>query len=171
MIPFSYSIFDFFAQKVKHTEIYRKAESRAVTRVRMIRFVESFKQMFKVGRINFRGIADNKLIAILFRYFEIGRRIARRRKDLGLKQTEVCERAGINDKYLSCIERAASIPSLDVVMRLSFALDCTPDEFLVGSVKYDDEQWRDVAGLLRNMNIKKLDLAKSFLLWLNDQEI
>ena len=91
-------------------------------------------------------------------YFEIGRRIARRRKDLGLKQTEVCE-------------RAASIPSLDVVMRLSFALDCTPDEFLVGSVKYDDEQWRDVAGLLRNMNIKKLDLAKSFLLWLNDQEI
>ena len=54
-------------------------------------------------------------------YFEIGKRLARRRKDLGLKQTEVCERAGINDKYLSCIERAASIPSLDVVMRLSFA--------------------------------------------------
>jgi transcriptional regulator with XRE-family HTH domain len=41
-------------------------------------------------------------------YFEIGKRIARRRKDLGLKQTEVCERAGINDKYLSCIERATS---------------------------------------------------------------
>lgn len=36
----------------------------------MIRFVESFKQMFKVGRIDFRGIADNKLIAILFRIFE-----------------------------------------------------------------------------------------------------
>lgn len=58
---------DFFAQKVKHLGNYRKAESGAVTRVRMIRFVESFKQMFKVGRINFRGIADNKLIAILFR--------------------------------------------------------------------------------------------------------
>ena len=103
-------------------------------------------------------------------YFEIGKRLARRRKDLGLKQTEVCERAGINDKYLSCIERAASIPSLDVVMRLSFALDCTP-EFLVGSVKYDDAQWRDVAELLRNMNTKKLDLAKNFLLWLNKQEL
>ncbi len=46
-------------------------------------------------------------------------------------------------------------------MRLSFALDCTPDEFLIGTVKYDDEQWRDVAELLRNMNIKKLDLAKT----------
>ena len=46
-------------------------------------------------------------------------------------------------------------------MRLSFALDCTPDEFLIGTVKDDDEQWRDVAELLRNMNIKKLDLAKT----------
>lgn len=36
-------------------------------------------------------------------YSEIGKRIARRRKELGLKQAEVCERAGINDKYLSCI--------------------------------------------------------------------
>ena len=34
-------------------------------------------------------------------YKEIGRRIARRRKELGLKQAEVCDRAGINDKYLS----------------------------------------------------------------------
>lgn len=93
-------------------------------------------------------------------YFEIGKRLARRRKDLGLKQTEVCERAGINDKYLSCIERAASIPSLDVVMRLSFALDCTPDEFLVGSVKYDDAQWRDVAELLRNYEYKKAGFGK-----------
>ena len=65
-------------------------------------------------------------------YAEIGKRIARRRKELGLKQTEVCERAGINDKYLSCIERATSIPSLEVVMRLALALDTTPDEFLTG---------------------------------------
>ena len=36
-------------------------------------------------------------------YSEIGKRIARRRKELGLKQAEVCERAGINGKYLSCI--------------------------------------------------------------------
>ena len=62
-------------------------------------------------------------------YTEIGKRIARRRKALGLKQAEVCERTGINDKYLSCIERAASIPSLEVVMRLALALDTTPMNF------------------------------------------
>jgi len=104
-------------------------------------------------------------------YSEIGRRIAKRRRELGLKQTEVCEKANINDKYLSCIERATSIPSLEVMMRLALALDTTPDEFLVGSVKYENDQWRDVADMLRNMNQSKLQLAKSFLLWLADQKI
>ena len=104
-------------------------------------------------------------------YVEIGRRIAKQRKELGLKQSEVCERAGINDKYLSCIERATSIPSLDVLMRLALALDTTPDAFLVGSIKNDDAQWRDVAELLRNVNDRKLDLARCFLRWLTEQDL
>lgn len=104
-------------------------------------------------------------------YSLIGKRIAQRRKELGLKQTEVCERAGINDKYLSCIERAASIPSLEVVMRLALALDTTPDTFLIGSVRFDDEQWRDVAEMLRTMSPAKLGLAKSFLSWLKEQKM
>ena len=96
-------------------------------------------------------------------YSQIGKRIAARRKELGLKQTEVCEKAGINDKYLSCIERATSIPSLEVVMRLALALETTPDSFLVGSIRYKDEAWQDTAELLRNMKGKKLELANSFL--------
>lgn len=104
-------------------------------------------------------------------YSQIGKRIARRRKELGLRQVEVCERAGINDKYLSCIERATSIPSLEVVMRLALALDTTPDEFLTGSVRYESDQWRDVAELLRSMNPKQLHLAESFLTWLLKEDI
>ena len=99
-------------------------------------------------------------------YSEIRRRIARRRKELGLRQVQVCERAGINDKYLSCIERATSIPSLEVIMKLAIALDTTPDEFLTGSIRYEDDEWRDIAELLRGMNSKQLSLAKSFLRWL-----
>lgn len=52
-------------------------------------------------------------------YKQIGKNLARRRKELRLKQYEVCERAGINDKYLSCIETARSIPSLEVFLRLA----------------------------------------------------
>ena len=104
-------------------------------------------------------------------YSQIGKRIAQRRKELGLKQTQVCERAGINDKYLSCIERATSIPSLEVVMKLALALDTTPDAFLTGSVRYESDEWRDIAELMRGMNAKQLGFAKSFLTWLSEQKL
>lgn len=104
-------------------------------------------------------------------YSEIGKRIARRRKELGLRQTQVCERAGINDKYLSCIERATSIPSLEVIMKLAVALDTTPDEFLTGSIRYENDAWRDIAELMRGMTTNQLALAKSFLSWLTEQKI
>ena len=104
-------------------------------------------------------------------YSEIGKRIARRRKALGLRQVQVCERAGINDKYLSCIERATSIPSLEVIMKIALALDTTPDEFLTGTIRYEDDEWRDVAELMRGMNTEQLSLANSFLNWLSDQNI
>lgn len=104
-------------------------------------------------------------------YLEIGKRIALRRKQLGLRQTEVCERAGINDKYLSCIERATSIPSLEVLMKLALALDTTPDEFLIGVIKYESDEWRNVAELMRGMTPGQLSLAKNFLTWLSSQRI
>ena len=43
-------------------------------------------------------------------YTEIGKRIARRRKELGLRQSQVSELADISDPYMSNIERAVSIP-------------------------------------------------------------
>lgn len=104
-------------------------------------------------------------------YSEIGRRIARRRKELGLRQVQVCERAGINDKYLSCIERATSIPSLEVIMKLALALNTTPDEFLTGSIRYEGDEWRDIAELMRNMSSGQLNLAKNFLTWLSEQKL
>ena len=103
-------------------------------------------------------------------YSLIGKRIARRRKQLGLKQSEVEERAGIGDKYLSNIERAISIPSTEVIMRLAIALETTPDEFLVGAVRHP-RSWQDVAELLRPMNEKQLALARSLLTWLGEQDL
>ena len=51
-------------------------------------------------------------------------------------------------------------------MKLALALDTTPDEFLTGSVRYQEDEWRDIAELLRGMNKSQLALAKSFLCWL-----
>ena len=104
-------------------------------------------------------------------YQAIGKRIARRRKQLALTQSEVEERADIGDKYLSSIERAISIPSTEVIMRLAIALETTPDEFLVGTARHPDQGWRDVAELLRPMTEKQLALARSLLTWIGEQKL
>ena len=67
-------------------------------------------------------------------YSSIGKRIAAVRKKRGLKQHEVCEIAEINDKYLSVIENARSIPSLEVILRICKALDVTPNDILTDVV-------------------------------------
>lgn len=104
-------------------------------------------------------------------YQEIGKRIAKRRRQLGLKQAVVEEQANIGYKYLSNIERGISIPSTEVIMRLAKALDTTPDEFLVGTSRAQDEEWKSVAQYLQTMNQKQLELARSFLQWLSEQDL
>ncbi len=80
-----------------------------------------------------------------------------------LKQFEVCERAGINDKYLSCIETARSKPSLEVFMKLCTALETTPDHILLGTVRQTDYSEEDVVLLEKfhtlSPNSKRLLLA------------
>ncbi|MBR3751830.1 MAG: helix-turn-helix transcriptional regulator [Ruminiclostridium sp.] len=104
-------------------------------------------------------------------YKQIGKRIAKRRKQLGLSQAKVEEKADLGDKYLSSIERGISIPSTEVVMRLAIALETTPDEFLVGTVRHEDQEWKSVAELLRPMDEKHLKLARSLLSWLAEEEL
>ncbi len=104
-------------------------------------------------------------------YAAIGKRIAVRRKALGLTQAVVSELADISPTYMSSIERAVSIPSTEVIMRLAAALDTTPDEFLVGTARQEGDEWKSVAELLRPLNDKQLALARSFLLWLTDQTL
>ena len=103
-------------------------------------------------------------------YKKIGKRIARRRKELGLKQSQLSEKVGISDPYMSNIECATSIPSTEVIMRLAIALDTTPDEFLVGTSQRS-EAWKDVASLLRPMSPRELEMARGLLTWLKEQNI
>ena len=96
-------------------------------------------------------------------YMEIGKRGARRRHALNLTQEQAAERAGIGHKYLSSIERAKSIPSTEVIMRLAVALDTTPDEFLVGTARFAGEEWKNVAEKLRLLSEKQLKLAAQLI--------
>lgn len=104
-------------------------------------------------------------------YKQIGKRIAARRKVLRLTQTQVEEKADLAYKYLSNIERGVSIPSTEVIMRLAIALETTPDEFLVGSVREHDEAWKDVAEKLRTLDEKQLRLADRFITWVSGEKL
>lgn len=116
-------------------------------------------------------IYDNRRDIVELSYGEIGKRIAERRRKLGLKQSDVEERANIGYKYLSNIERGISIPSTEVVMRLAIVLDTTPDEFLVGTVRNGEERWKDVAEGLKRLSPKQLELAEHFIRWLSEENL
>lgn len=102
-------------------------------------------------------------------YTKIGKRISQRRRELHLKQAEVEEKAEIGYKYLSNIERGISIPSVEVIMRLAKAMDTTPDTFLVGAFKEQNDDWKSVSVILKSLNKEQLSMAKCFLLWLSEQ--
>ena len=66
-------------------------------------------------------------------YKEVGRRIAARRKELGLKQYRLCEMINVNYKYVSNLETGRSAPSLEMIMNICEALRTTPDYLLLGT--------------------------------------
>lgn len=103
-------------------------------------------------------------------YRQIGRNLARRRKELKLRQFEVCERAKINDKYLSCIETARSIPSLEVFLKLCTALETTPDYILLGAVRQTDYSKNDVVMLekFRKLSPESKRLCLAFMDLISD---
>ena len=101
-------------------------------------------------------------------YQELGRRIANRRKELGLKQAKVCEVCDLSDKYLSAIECARSIPSLDVLLRICDALETTPNDLLIGIRQSDNRDYiRSITERMRGMNEQQIDLLRSFVEWLS----
>lgn len=105
-------------------------------------------------------------------YVLLGKRIANRRKALGLKQVEVNEKAELSDKYLSNIETARSIPSIDVLMRICSVLDVSPDYLLNGTLLTENtELSSQIVDNIKSLSDKKLLLLENFIRWLIDNDI
>jgi len=69
---------------------------------------------------------------------ELGRRVLDRRKDMGLSQEALAQRAGISRNYISLIERGeARNVSLNIMGQLAIALETTPT-WLMGQPSQDD---------------------------------
>lgn len=105
-------------------------------------------------------------------YKEVGRRIAKRRKELRLKQSEVNELADLSDKYLSNIETGKSIPSIDVLMRICEAIQTTPDNILIGSTKsvVSSEKSKIFLEKFSMLSEKNQKLVIHFMDWIAEEE-
>ncbi|MFB9681569.1 pyridoxamine 5'-phosphate oxidase family protein [Streptosporangium vulgare] len=73
---------------------------------------------------------------------DLGRRIARRREDLGLTRDELARRAGIDPGYLAYLEDAVASPNTGTVNRVATALDTKPEELLGGNLDLPPDRGR-----------------------------
>lgn len=104
-------------------------------------------------------------------YREVGKRIAKKRKTLGLKQSDVVEMAGLSDNYLSHIETARTTPSIDVLMKICTALNTTPDSLLLGTIDEDDSSNKNIMQKLNLLSDTKKILLSKFIDCLIDIEL
>lgn len=67
-------------------------------------------------------------------YVSIGRRIKKYRIDLGLKQSQLAERSGVEPSNIPHIERAATKVSLPTLVNIANALEVSLDEIVYDSL-------------------------------------
>jgi transcriptional regulator with XRE-family HTH domain len=60
----------------------------------------------------------------------LGLSIQNRRKELGLSQDELADRAGLHRTYLSEIERRSRNVSVKILVRIAMALEMSPAELM-----------------------------------------
>ena len=62
----------------------------------------------------------------------IGERIRDKRKERGLSQEELAERAGIHSTYVGQLERGEKSATIDSLEKVTAALEITPDKWNEG---------------------------------------
>lgn len=106
-------------------------------------------------------------------YKKLGENLARIRKEQKKKQSEVEELAGLSQKYLSNIENAKSIPSLEVLVKLCEALKVTPNEVLLGVTQNETDLNHTLNERLQllSKDKKRCHIVINFIDFINEQEI
>lgn len=92
----------------------------------------------------------------------IGKQIKTLRQARGLSQEELSEKASINSKYLSAIERGTANPTLDIFIRLADALKVSLSDLFNYQLE-PKELAQLVAGLISEGDEIKLQLAGKIL--------
>ena len=102
----------------------------------------------------------------------LGQRIAKRRKDLGMTQEDMAERAGLTPTHVRNIERAYTKCSLDALWKICEAMEVTPDYLFLGVLKcVDEDQLATATANLRLCDKKQLNLVMKITACVLDESI
>lgn len=88
----------------------------------------------------------NVVIEMDIMYEEIGRRIAKRRRALKMKQEDLASILNVSNNHISSIERGRSAMSIELFSGICIALKITPDYLLLGAMHSNDEQFEIIDG-------------------------
>ena len=104
-------------------------------------------------------------------YAELGNRISKRRNHLNYTQEKLAEKSGLSTTYVGNIERATSKCSIDTLMKLCFALDCTPDFLLLNTENDNKVLIENIAIEAKRCTKAQQKLLLSYIKWLSNQNI
>ena len=104
-------------------------------------------------------------------FVDMGKRIAARRKALGMTQLELAEKVDTSNNHLSSIENGTAKPSIDLFIKLFEALETTPNHLMLGC-KFSKSIPERTIEIIHNLNEEnaKIVLNHANLLYLQQIE-
>lgn len=100
---------------------------------------------------------------LIFDMRVIGNRLLRVRKQMGMTQSEVAERAGLADRTYAEIERGTVNMRIETILRICSVLHITPDEILTQSDTEMSVRQEEVLARLEACNPKDRETALRLL--------
>lgn len=70
---------------------------------------------------------------------EMGHRVQTRRKELGISQDKLAEKAGLSSQYVACVEAGIKGLGCDSTIKLAQALRVSTDYILLGKFTFKEE--------------------------------
>ena len=90
---------------------------------------------------------------------EFGKRVAARRKQLGIKQNILAEKLDISNNHMSGIENGKERPSIELFVAICDSLNVTPDYLLLGNM-HSDNVPKSISNLLRLCTDEDIEVIK-----------
>lgn len=101
-------------------------------------------------------------------YKAAGKMMGSYRRKEKISQKELAKAVGISNNYLSNIENGYTIPSLETFTELSVTLGKTPDFFLLGHIREDEDIVGNIEDSLKLCSKERLNLIYKIVELLKD---